>query len=131
MDFFSERWLLISVTIIFFVFFILSKTIGMQFFTMIKNGFTETAVLQKGIAVNADIISAQQTSMWGGGRPIYRLTLKFKTMENQDVEVDILKALTFAEIENLKPGSGTTIKYDKDNVKCIALYGKPLVLGDF
>ncbi|MBU3894878.1 DUF3592 domain-containing protein [Serratia rhizosphaerae] len=95
-----------------------------------KNGAMQSDVIKNGLAVNADIISSSQTSYWGGNKPIYKLTFRFKTMDNVEVESSLTKALSFEEIERFSPGNGTTIKYDPKNPKRIALFDKPLILGD-
>ncbi|MGW1444222.1 hypothetical protein ACWA06_15915 [Serratia rhizosphaerae] len=51
-------------------------------------------------------------------------------MDNVEVESSLTKALSFEEIERFSPGNGTTIKYDPKNPKRIALFDKPLILGD-
>lgn len=45
------------------------------FLPAFKDSFTHSEVLQSGIAVNADIIAAHQTSAWSGSKPIcHRIT---------------------------------------------------------
>lgn len=95
-----------------------------------KDCFIQDTVLKKGVAVNADIISATQTNSWSGTKPIYKLTLKFKVNEGEEIESTTMKALTFKEIENFKEENQTTIKYHPDNPKKIAIYDKPLILGE-
>ncbi|MGX9280673.1 MULTISPECIES: DUF3592 domain-containing protein [Pantoea] len=90
--------------------------------------FFQSAVLKNGIAVNADIVSAQQTTMWGGNKPIYKMTSRFKTQQNQEVEASILKDLSFEEIERFKPRNGAIIKYDPKDPQRITLYDNPLIL---
>ncbi|MGG6175233.1 DUF3592 domain-containing protein [Pantoea allii] len=128
MDFLTNKWFYFSLVISAVVLFAIVRNFSNHFFPLIKDGFVQGEVLKKGIAVNADIVSAQQTTMWGGNKPIYKMTFKFKTVQNQVVEASILKDLTFEEIERFKPGNGTTIKYDPKNPQRIALYDKPLVL---
>ncbi|AMH07783.1 DUF3592 domain-containing protein [Klebsiella aerogenes] len=94
----------------------------------LKDSFTHSEVLQSGIAVNADIIAAHQTSAWSGSKPIYRLTFKFKTREQVEVQASLNHTLNFSDIERFKPGNGTTIKYDPANPQRIALYDRPLFL---
>ncbi|QJT83746.1 DUF3592 domain-containing protein [Kosakonia sp. MUSA4] len=96
----------------------------------VKSGFVESRVAKIGIAVNADIIAAQQTSSWGGNKPIYQITFHYKTVDGRDMESSLQKALSFEEIEKYKPGNGTTIKYDPKDPGKIAFYDKPLILGD-
>lgn len=95
-----------------------------------KDGYSQDRVLETGEPANAEIIHARQTDSWGGNKPIYQLTLRFQTKENKTIEATILKALSFQEIERFSPGNGTTIKYDQSNPRKIAIYDKPLVLGD-
>ncbi|MGG6138931.1 DUF3592 domain-containing protein [Pantoea allii] len=128
MDFLTNKWFYFSLVISAVVLFAIVRNFSNHFFPLIKDGFVQGEVLKKGIAVNADIVSAQQTTMWGGNKPIYKMTFKFKTAQNQVVEASILKDLTFEEIERFKPGNGTTIKYDPKNPQRIALYDKPLIL---
>ncbi|WP_312951358.1 DUF3592 domain-containing protein [Superficieibacter sp.] len=108
----------------------LGRLFFFEFIPMIKEGIVENRVREKGVAVNADIIAAHQTSAWGGNKPIYLLTFRFVTEDNVQVESSLSKALTFEEIEKFKPGNGTTIKYDPKDPKKIALYDKPLIFGD-
>lgn len=42
----------------------------------------------------------------------------------------LYKSMTFEEIERFKAGNGTTIKYDPNNPEKIALYDRPLILGE-
>ncbi len=128
MDFLTSKWFYISLAISVVVFFAIARNFSNHFLPLIKDGFVQSAVLKNGIAVNADIVSAQQTTMWGGNKPIYKMTFRFKTQENQEVETSILKDLSFEEIERFKPGNGTTIKYDPKDPQRIALYDKPLIL---
>ncbi len=130
MEFIAQKWLYIVVAMVAFMFFLFFRDFRDTLIPLIKDGAMQDSVLKKGIAVNADITVARQTSMWSGGKPVYRLTLKFKTREGQDVESSILKALTFEEVERYKAGNGTTIKYDPKKPQRIAIYDRPLILGD-
>ncbi|NUU67677.1 DUF3592 domain-containing protein [Enterobacteriaceae bacterium BIT-l23] len=96
----------------------------------LKDGFVQDSVLKNGITASAEIINTYQTSSWSGNKPIYKLTFRFETKDNDVVESTIMKALTFKEIDNLKEGAVTAIKYDPNNPNKIALYDKPLILGD-
>ncbi|UDJ85072.1 DUF3592 domain-containing protein [Kosakonia oryzae] len=122
---------IISMVVIALVFgvFPIARFLYTTLYPYLKDGFSQDAVLKNGIAVNADIIYTEQTSSWGGNKPVYKLTLRFKTAEHQVVEATTMKALTFKEIEQFKEGNGTTIKYDPKDPKKIAIYDKPLVLG--
>lgn len=95
----------------------------------IKSGFVERRVAKKGIAVEGDIIASHQTSSWGGNKPIYQITIRFKTYDGQEVESAVKQALSFEEIERYKAGNGITLKYDPKNPKNIAVYDKPIILG--
>jgi len=46
------------------------------------------------------------------------------------MESTTLKALTFKEIENFREGNQTTIKYDPADPQKIAIYDRPLILGE-
>lgn len=94
----------------------------------IRSGFIESKVAKTGVAVNADIIAAQQTTSWGGNKPIYQLTFSFQTQEGTVIQSSLKQALSNEEIERYKPGNGTTIKYDPKDPARIALYDKPLIL---
>ncbi len=122
---------IISMVVIALVFgvFPIARFLYTTLYPYLKDGFSQDAVLKNGIAVNADIIYTEQTSSWDGNKPVYKLTLRFKTAEHQVVEATTMKALTFKEIEQFKEGNGTTIKYDPKDPKKIAIYDKPLVLG--
>lgn len=80
MDFLNTKWFYILIVACFIAFYIIGRDFRSSVIPMIKAGFIESAVLKTGIAVNADIIAAHQTSMWNGNKPIYHLTLKFKTL---------------------------------------------------
>lgn len=120
--------LMVVITLVFGVFPI-GRFLYTTLYPYLKDGFSQDAVLKNGIAVNADVIYTEQTSSWDGNKPVYKLTLRFKTAEHQVVEATTMKALTFKEIEQFKEGNGTTIKYDPKDPKKIAIYDKPLVLG--
>lgn len=122
---------IISMVVIALVFgvFPIARFLYTTLYPYLKDGFSQDAVLKNGIAVNADIIYTEQTISWDGNKPVYKLTLRFKTAEHQVVEATTMKALTFKEIEQFKEGNGTTIKYDPKDPKKIAIYDKPLVLG--
>lgn len=122
---------IISMVVIALVFgvFPIARFLYTTLYPYLKDGFSQDAVLKNGIAVNADIIYTEQTSSWDGNKPVYKFTLRFKTAEYQVVEATTMKALTFKEIEQFKEGNGTTIKYDPKDPKKIAIYDKPLVLG--
>ncbi|QJT81163.1 DUF3592 domain-containing protein [Kosakonia sp. MUSA4] len=122
---------IISMVVIALVFgvFPIARFLYTTLYPYLKDGFSQDAVLKNGVAVNADIIHTEQTSSWDGNKPVYKLTLRFKTEEQDLVEATTMKALTFKEIEQFKEGNGTTIKYDPKDPKKIAIYDKPLVLG--
>ncbi|MCT1420882.1 DUF3592 domain-containing protein [Klebsiella aerogenes] len=128
MDFLNTKWFYILLVACFIAFYIIGRDFRSSVIPMIKAGFIENAVLKTGIAVNADIIVAHQTSMWDGNKPIYHLTLKFKTLEGVETEASVDMGLSFEEIERFKPGNGTTIKYDAKNPKRIVIYDRPLFL---
>ncbi|EAA0892402.1 DUF3592 domain-containing protein [Salmonella enterica] len=95
----------------------------------IKDRFSQDAVLGNGIIANANIVETFQTSSWTGNKPIYKLTLRFKTETGQVIESSLLKALTFKEIENYKEGNQVAIKYDPKKPENIAIQEKPIILG--
>lgn len=130
MEFIAQKWYYIVIAMVAFMCFIFFRDFRDTLFPLIKDSFTQSNVLKTGVAVNADIVYAHQTTMWDGGRPVYRLTLKFKTREGQETESSTLKTLSFEEIERFKAGNGTTIKYDPKNPQRIAIYDRPLILGD-
>ena len=128
MDFLNTKWFYILLVACIIAFYIIGRDFRSSVIPMITAGFIESAVLKTGIAVNADIIAVHQTSMWGGNKPIYHLTLKFKTLEGVQTEASVDMGLSFEEIERFKPGNGTTIKYDAKNPKRIVIYDRPLFL---
>ncbi|WP_342325069.1 DUF3592 domain-containing protein [Kosakonia sp. BYX6] len=123
---------IISMIVIALVFgvFPMARFLYTNVYPYLKDGFSQDFVLKNGIAANADIIYTSQTSSWDGNKPVYQLTLRFMTREQELIEATTMKALTFKEIEHFKEGSGTTIKYDPKDPKKIAIYDKPLVLGE-
>jgi len=127
-----SNFFIISMVVIGLVFgvFPMARFLYTNLFPYLKDGFSQDAVLENGIAANAEIIFTSQTSSWDGNKPVYKLTLRFETQENEIVEATIMKALTFKEIEQFKEGNGTTIKYDPKDPKKIAIYDKPLILGE-
>lgn len=127
-----DNLFIISMVVIALVFgvFPMARFLYTNVYPYLKDGFSQDAVLKNGIAANADIIYTSQTSSWDGNKPVYKLTLRFKTREQEPVEATIMKALTFKEIERFKEGNGTTIKYDPKDPTKIAIYDKPLVLGE-
>lgn len=108
----------------------IGRVLFMDMIPTIRSGFVESRVAKTGIAVNADIVAAHQTSSWGGNKPIYHITVHFITQNGDKVESSIEKALTFEEIERYKPGNGITIKYEPHKPKNIAIRDKPIILGD-
>ncbi|SFU21399.1 Protein of unknown function [Kosakonia arachidis] len=126
-----NSFFIISMVVIALVFgvFPIARFLYTTLYPYLKDGFSQDAVLKNGVAVNADIIHTEQTSSWDGNKPVYKLTLRFKTTEQQVVEATTMKALTFKEIDQFKEGNGTTIKYDPKDPKKIAIYDRPLVLG--
>lgn len=128
MDFLNTKWFYILLVACLIALYIIGRNFRSSVIPMIKAGFIESAVLKTGIAVNADIIASHQTSMWGGNKPIYHLTLKFNTLEGVETEASVDMGLSFEEIERFKPGNGTTIKYDAKNPKRIVIHDRPLFL---
>lgn len=51
-------------------------------------------------------------------------------MDGKIYQFAFYKSMTFEEIERFKAGNGTTIKYDPNNPEKIALYDRPLILGE-
>lgn len=96
----------------------------------IKQSFMEVDVLKKGIGVNADIVSRSRTDKFDANLPVYKLTFKFVTQEGKIVESSLNIPLDAEEVIRYTPGNGTTLKYDPKDPKRIALYDKPLTLGD-
>ncbi|KTR45716.1 hypothetical protein NS303_21615 [Pantoea ananatis] len=125
----SEKgWAIFAAAVSVFVLFRMVNVFTRIFLPLIKNGFVQANIIKTGIAANADIISTQQTTVWSGGQPVYTICVKFRTLENKQIEASIMRNLTLEEIERFKPGNGTIIKYDPKNPKRIALYDKPLIL---
>lgn len=56
----------------------MARFLYQDFYPYLKDSFTHSEVLQSGIAVNADIIAAHQTSAWSGSKPIYRSPLNLR-----------------------------------------------------
>lgn len=110
--------------------FPMARFLYTSLYPYLKSVFMQEAVLNAGISVNALITHASQTSSYDGHLPIYRLTLRFETLEQQTIESTIMKPLKFSEIERFTAGNYTIIKYDPINPDHIAITDKPLVLGD-
>ncbi|APZ07698.1 DUF3592 domain-containing protein [Kosakonia cowanii JCM 10956 = DSM 18146] len=110
--------------------FAFGRMIVTEIMPTIKSGFTESRVAKTGVAVEADIIASHQTTSWGGNKPIYQITVHFKTQDGQEVEASIKEALALDEIDNYKAGNGLTIKYDPKDPKKIAMHNKPIILGE-
>ncbi|HGM6861989.1 TPA: DUF3592 domain-containing protein [Serratia rubidaea] len=123
---------IITMVIIALVFgvFPMARFLYTNFIPYLKDSFSQDAVLKNGMVTDAEIINTVQTSSWDGNKPVYKLTFRFKTKEDDLVESTIMKPLTFKEIETLKEGYITTIKYDPENPKKIALLDKSLILLD-
>jgi len=123
---------IISMIVIALIFgvFPIARFVYTNLYPYLKDGFSQDNILKNGVPANADIIYTSQTSSWDGNKPVYKLTLRFKTRDQVLIEATTMKALTFKEIEKYKEGNGTTIKYDPKNPKKIAIYDKPLVLGE-
>ncbi|AYH05521.1 DUF3592 domain-containing protein [Pectobacterium parmentieri] len=107
-----------------------ARFIHTDLYPYIKSGNSQQNALKNGIMADANIISSIQTSAWSGNMPIYKITLKFMTSDNENIETSIMTALSFKEIERLKEGNMVTIKYDPKNPRKIAIYDKPLILGE-
>lgn len=116
---------IITMVIIALVFGVLpmARFLYTNFLPYLKDGFSQDAVLKYGVATDAEIVNTVQTSSWDGG-------FRFKTKDNELVESTIMKPLTFKEIGFLKEGYIATIKYDPAKPHKIALYDKPLILGN-
>lgn len=127
----SNTFFIIMVVIaLVFGVFPMARFLYTNVYPYMKDGFTQDAVLKSGVPTNAEIINTLQTSSWSGNKPVYKLTFRFETKENQVVESTIMKALTFKEIENFKEGNYTTIKYDPKDPRKVAISDKPLILGE-
>ncbi|UBM41322.1 DUF3592 domain-containing protein [Hafnia paralvei] len=122
-------FIIMAVIVVIFGIFPMARFLYTNVYPYMKDGFTQDAVLKSGVSTNAEIINTLQTSSWSGNKPIYKLTLRFKTKENQMVESTIIKALTFKEIESFKEGNYTEIKYDPQDPQKVAISDKPLILG--
>ncbi|EDX6465827.1 DUF3592 domain-containing protein [Salmonella enterica subsp. diarizonae serovar 60:r:e,n,x,z15] len=121
-------FIIMAVIAVIFGVFPMARFLYTNVYPYMKDGFTQDAVLKSGVSTNAEIINTLQTSSWSGNKPVYKLTLRFKTKENQMVESTIMKALTFKEIENFKEGNYTEIKYDPQDPRKVAISDKPLIL---
>lgn len=97
---------------------------------MIEDDFVQNKILKSGFETNAYIIASSQTTIWSGDRPVYRLTLKFKTINSQEVKACLMKELSFDEIERFKSGGVVNIKYDPKNPQRITLYDKSIITGE-
>ena len=122
-------FIIMAVIVVIFGIFPMARFLYTNVYPYMKDGFTQDAVLKSGVSTNAEIINTLQTSSWSGNKPIYKLTLRFKTKENQMVESTIIKALTFKKIESFKEGNYTEIKYDPQDPQKVAISDKPLILG--
>lgn len=109
-----------SIIVLVFGVFPMARFLYSNVYPYFKDSFSQDAVLENGIVANANIVEAVQTSSWTGNKPIYKLTLRFKTETGQVIESSLLKALTFKEIENYKEDNQVTIKYDPEKPEKIA-----------
>ncbi|QNQ20606.1 DUF3592 domain-containing protein [Kosakonia sp. SMBL-WEM22] len=127
-----ETFYIILIIIIGLLFgvFPMARFLHTSLYPYLKSVFMQEDVLSTGISVNALITHASQTTSYDGNLPIYRLTLSFKTVEQQQTEATIMKPLSFSEIERFAAGNYTIIKYDPTNPHHIAITDKPLILGD-
>lgn len=130
MHFLDIHWYLLPIGIFSVVFYLIYLSLRDNLVVYIKDSFKQGSVLKSGIGANADIIVVRQTGMWDAENPVYLLTVNFKTREGQDVQASFYKCMDFEERERFKAGNGTTIKYDPKDPKRIALYDRPLILGE-
>lgn len=130
MEFFDTYWYLLPIGIFSAVFYIIYLSLRDNLIVYIKDSFRQASVLKIGIGANADIIVARQTGMWDAENLVYLLTVNFKTREGQEVQASFYTSMNFEERERFKAGNGTTIKYDPKDPKRIALYDRPLILGE-
>ncbi|MCA4825828.1 MAG: DUF3592 domain-containing protein, partial [Serratia rubidaea] len=87
---------IITMVIIALVFgvFPMARFLYTNFLPYLKDGFSQDAVLKYGVATDVEIVNTVQTSSWDGGKPVYKLTFRFKTKDNELVESTIMKPLT-------------------------------------
>lgn len=130
MEFFDTYWYLLPIGIFSAVFYLNYLSLRDNLIVYIKDSFKQASVLKTGIGANADIIVARQTGMWDAENPVYLMMVNFKTREGLDVQASFYTSLNFEERERFKVGNGTTIKYDPNDPKRIALYDRPLILGE-
>ena len=123
-------FIIMALIVLVFGIFPMARFLYTNVYPYMKDGFTQDAVSKNGVSTNAEIINALQTSSWSGNKPVYKLTLRFETKDQQVIESTIMKALTFKEIENFKEGNFTEIKYDPQDPRKVAISDKPLILGE-
>lgn len=109
--------------------FAFGRMIVTEIIPTIKSGFVESRVAKTGITVEADIVASHQTTSWGGNKPIYQITVHFKTEDGLEVEASIKEALALDEIVKYKPGNSITIKYDPKDPRKITIHNNPIILG--
>lgn len=116
----------IIISVVFFVFIVMFM--GVLFYSKInpylKDSSSQNMVLVKGVATNAEVIMALQTSTWTGNKPIYKLIFRFKTAKGEVMESSLMRALTFKEIEEYKEGNQVVIKYMPDDPHKICILEK-------
>ncbi|WLI76360.1 DUF3592 domain-containing protein [Kosakonia sp. H02] len=103
---------------------------GSSIIPVIKQSFMENDVMKEGVGVNADIVARSQTDKFDANLPVYRLTFKFSIPEGRQIESSLNLPLNAEEVMRYAPGNGISLKYDPKDPKRIALYDKPLILGD-
>ena len=130
MNLLNEYGYFLPVAVALLILFIFYMAFRDNIIPYVKNIFIQSAVLKNGISTNADIIVARQTGMLDAEQPVYLLTLQFQARDGKTYQSTLYKSMTFEEIERFKAGNGTTIKYDPNNPEKIALYDRPLILGE-
>ncbi|WP_235082044.1 hypothetical protein [Serratia rubidaea] len=75
---------IITMVIIALVFgvFPMARFLYTNFIPYLKDSFSQDAVLKNGMVTDAEIVNTVQTSSWDGNKPVYKLTFRFKTKED-------------------------------------------------
>lgn len=87
------------------------KFICSDIYPGLKNAFSQGSAMKKGIVENARIITIMRTTILDDNSSVFKLMLRFKTVDGQIIISTIMKTLTIQEMESYKEGCQLTIKY--------------------
>lgn len=104
---------------------VLAIVLGITVVPILWNHFTQSEVIESGVAATAEVIKVTDTGDRFNSNPIVLIELKVTDSNGKEFSATVKTPLSAVRIATLQPGKTVPVKYDpEDNSKVAIVFGE-------